>query len=50
MYRNIILPVVLYGVETWSLTRQDERKLSVSEHRVEENIWNLKGRGNRGME
>jgi len=34
IYRTIILPVVLYGCETWSLTLREERKL-----RVFENIW-----------
>jgi len=27
IYRTIILPVVLYGCETWSLTLRKERKL-----------------------
>ena len=27
IYRYIILPVVLYGCETWSLTLREERKL-----------------------
>ena len=27
IYRTIILPVVLYGCETWSLTLRDERRL-----------------------
>jgi len=27
IYRNIILPVVLYGCETWSLTLMEERRL-----------------------
>ena len=27
IYRTIILPVALYGCETWSLTRRVERKL-----------------------
>ena len=40
IYRNIILPVVLYGCETWSLTLREEKKLNcVLEHGVEENIW-----------
>jgi hypothetical protein len=30
----IILPVVLYGCETWSLTLKREHKLRVSENRV----------------
>ena len=34
IYRTIILPVVLYRCETWSLTLQEERKLSVSENMV----------------
>jgi hypothetical protein len=29
VYRNIIVPVVLYGCETWSLTLRDERRLGV---------------------
>ena len=32
--RTIILPVVLYGCETWSLTLRDERKLRVFENMV----------------
>jgi len=34
IYRIIILPVVLYGCETWSLTFQEERKLRVFENMV----------------
>jgi len=34
IYRTIILPVVLYGCETWSLTLRDERRLRVFENRV----------------
>ena len=33
-YRTIILPIVLYGCETWSLTLREERRLSVFENRV----------------
>ena len=29
IYRTIILPVVLYGCEAWSLTLREERKLRV---------------------
>ena len=29
IYRTIILPVVLYGRETWSLTVREERRLRV---------------------
>ena len=34
MYRTIILPVVLYGWETWSLTLREERKLRMFENMV----------------
>jgi hypothetical protein len=33
IYRNITLPVVLYGCETWSLTLREERRLRVFENR-----------------
>ena len=32
IYRTIILPVVLYGCKTWSLTLREERKLRVFEN------------------
>ena len=34
IYRTIILPVVLYGCETWSLTLRDESRLRVFDKRV----------------
>jgi len=34
IYRTIILPVVLYGCETWSLTLREEGRLRVFENRV----------------
>jgi len=34
IYRTIILPVVLFGCETWSLTLQEKRKLRVFENMV----------------
>jgi hypothetical protein len=33
-YRAIILYVVLYGCETWSLTLRDQRRLKVFKNRV----------------
>ena len=33
-HRTIILPVALYGCETWSLTLREERRLRVLENRV----------------
>jgi hypothetical protein len=34
IYKTIILPVFLYGCETWSLALKEEHKLSVFENRV----------------
>jgi hypothetical protein len=34
MYRNIILTVVFYGCQTWSLTLREECRLRVFENRV----------------
>jgi hypothetical protein len=34
IYRIIILPVVLYGCETWSLILREEPKLRMFENRV----------------
>jgi len=34
MYRPTVLPVVLYGCETWSLTLREERRVRVFENRV----------------
>jgi hypothetical protein len=34
IYRTIIVPVVLYGCETWSLTLRAEHRLRVFENRV----------------
>jgi hypothetical protein len=42
MYKMIILPVVLYGCETWSLTLREERRLRVFENRVLRTIFGPK--------
>jgi hypothetical protein len=34
MYKTIILPVVFYGCQTWSLTLREQHKLRVFENRV----------------
>jgi len=34
IYRTVILPVVLYGHVTWSLTVRKEHRMRVSENRV----------------
>jgi len=39
MYITIILTVVLYGGETWSLTLREERRLRVFENRVLRRIF-----------
>jgi hypothetical protein len=41
VYRTVILPVVLYGCETWSLTLREERRLGVFENRVLRRIFGL---------
>jgi hypothetical protein len=42
IYKTVILPVVLYGCETWSLTLGVERRLRVFENRVLRKIFGPK--------
>jgi hypothetical protein len=42
IYETIILPVVLYGCETWSLTLREECRLRVFENRVLRRIFGPK--------
>ena len=42
IYRTIIIPAVLCGCETWSLTFRDERMLRVFENRVLRRIFGPK--------
>jgi len=42
IYRTIILPVVLYGCETWSLTLREKRRLRVFENRVLRRVFGPK--------
>jgi hypothetical protein len=42
IYRTIILSVVLYGCETWSLTLREEHRLNVFENRVLRRIFGPK--------
>jgi hypothetical protein len=42
IYKSIILPVVLYGCETWSLTLREEHRLRVFENRVLRGIFGPK--------
>jgi hypothetical protein len=39
IHKTIILPVVLYGCETWSLTLREEQRLRVFENRVLRRIF-----------
>jgi hypothetical protein len=41
-YKAIILPVVLYGCKTWSLTLREEHRLRVFENRVLRRIFGPK--------
>jgi hypothetical protein len=42
IYKTIILPVVLYECETWSLTLREEHRLTVFENRVLRRIFGPK--------
>jgi hypothetical protein len=42
IYKTIILPVVLYGCETWSVTLREEHRLGVFENRVLRRIFEPK--------
>jgi hypothetical protein len=42
IYRTIILPVVLYGCESWSLTPREECRLRVFENKVLRRIFGPK--------
>jgi hypothetical protein len=42
IYRTIILPIVLYGWETWSLTLRKVRRLRIFENRVLRRVFGPK--------
>jgi hypothetical protein len=42
IYKTIILPVILYGYETWSLTLKEEHRLRVFENKVLRRIFGPK--------
>jgi hypothetical protein len=42
IYKPIILPVIMYGCETWSLTLREEHRLRVFENRLLRRIFGLK--------
>ena len=39
IYITVILPVILYGCETWSLTLREEKRLQVFENKVLRKIF-----------
>ena len=41
-YKTIILPVVLYGCETWSLTLREEHRLRVFQNKVLRKLFGAK--------
>jgi hypothetical protein len=43
IFKTIILPVILYGCETWSLALREEHRLRVFENRVLRRIFGPKG-------
>ena len=45
IYKTIILPVVLYGCETWYLTLREERRIKVFENRILRRIFGPKRMG-----
>ena len=49
IYTTIILPVVLYGCESWSLTLREEHRLRVFENRVLRRIFGPKRDGVAGV-
>ena len=42
IYKTIILPVVLYGCETWSLTLREGSRLRIFENRIQVRIFGPK--------
>jgi hypothetical protein len=43
IYKTIIMPVVLYGCEIWSLTLREEHRLKVFENRILRRIFGPNG-------
>jgi len=49
IYTTVILPVVLYGFQTWSLTLSEGRRLRVFENRLLRRIFGPKREGETGI-
>jgi hypothetical protein len=48
IYKTVILPFVLYGCESWSLTLREEHRLKISGNRVLRRIFGTKRKTDRG--
>ncbi|KAJ4444158.1 hypothetical protein ANN_05947 [Periplaneta americana] len=42
IYKTVVLPIVLYGCETWTLTLREEHRLRVFENKVRRKIFGAK--------
>jgi hypothetical protein len=49
IYKNFVLPAVLYGCETWSLTLREEHRLKEFENRELRRIFGSNNGGGGGM-
>jgi hypothetical protein len=50
IYKSIILPIVLYGYDTWPLTQREEHRLTMCENRVQRRIFGPKRGGGEWQE
>jgi hypothetical protein len=39
IYKTLIRPVVLYGCESWTLTKTDDGKISITERKILRTIY-----------
>jgi hypothetical protein len=43
LYKTMLLPVVVYGYETWFLTLREEHRLKIFENRMLRRVFGPKG-------